>query len=233
MSNPSLSISSLVFFRKNAGLTQADIATAMSITQSAVARLEKRLLSDSDVTLKTLERYAEAVGIRMHVDFEPKAHKAGVFSTAAEAINFAIHSSACEGMTTPSEDIDNLWRLARGEISADSLIQQYISEAIEEDQKIHARQLQVRQHCGSIHLSRHSYLKKQIQHSRLFSAQQGRAAHHGSQVGSPPDVPTPQRALRPEAFASCAQISFWRYLRLGGGNQISWIHQQGSVHLLS
>ena len=130
MSNPSLSISSLVFFRKNAGLTQADIATAMSITQSAVARLEKRLLSDSDVTLKTLERYAEAVGIRMHVDFEPKAHK---------AINFAIHSSACEGMTTPSEDIDNLWRLARGEISADTLIQQYISEAIEEDQKIHAR----------------------------------------------------------------------------------------------
>ena len=124
MSNPSLSISSLVFFRKNAGLTQADIATAMSITQSAVARLEKRLLSDSDVTLKTLE---------------PKAHKAGVFSTAAEAINFAIHSSACEGMTTPSEDIDNLWRLARGEISADTLIQQYISEAIEEDQKIHAR----------------------------------------------------------------------------------------------
>ena len=123
MSNPSLSISSLVFFRKNAGLTQADIATAMSITQSAVARLEKRLLSDADVTLKTLERYAEAVGIRMHVDFEPKAHKA----------------SACEGMTTPSEDIDNLWRLARGEISADTLIQQYISEAIEEDQKIHAR----------------------------------------------------------------------------------------------
>lgn len=137
MSNPSLSISSLVFFRKNAGLTQADIATAMSITQSAVARLEKRLLSDSDVTLKTLERYAEAVGIRMHVDFEPKAHKAGVFSTAAEAINFAIHSSACEGMTTPSEDIDNLWRLARGEISAHTLIQQYISEAIEELSLIH------------------------------------------------------------------------------------------------
>lgn len=23
------------------------------------------------------------------------------------------------------------------------------------------------------------------------------------------------------------------YLRLGGGNQISWLHQQGSVHLLS
>ena len=79
MSNPSLSISSLVFFRKNAGLTQADVATAMSITQSAVARLEKRLLSDADVTLKTLERYAEAVGIRMHVDFEPKAHKGKLF----------------------------------------------------------------------------------------------------------------------------------------------------------
>ena len=61
------------------------------------------------------------------------------YSQRLEAINFAIHSSACEGMTTPSEDIDNLWRLARGEISADTLIQQYISEAIEEDQKIHAR----------------------------------------------------------------------------------------------
>lgn len=131
--------SSLVTYRKKTGLTQRDIAAAMSVTQSAVARLENRLLSDADVTLKTLERYAEAVGVRMHVDFEPQSRKSGLFATAAEAIQFAVHSSACEGMTTPREDVDNLWRLARGEISADALIQQYISEAIEEDSKLHAR----------------------------------------------------------------------------------------------
>lgn len=66
-------------------------------------------------------------------------NKAGLFATAAEAIQFAVHSSACEGMTTPREDVDNLWSLARGEISADALIRQYISEAIEEDGKLHAK----------------------------------------------------------------------------------------------
>ena len=36
-------------------------------------------------------------------------------------------------MTTSDEDIKNLWRLARNEITADELIKQYIAEAIAED----------------------------------------------------------------------------------------------------
>ena len=129
------STSSLVFYRKDSGLTQRDVANAMSITQSAVARLEQRLLSDEDVNLKTLERYADALGISIHLCFNPITPKKGLFASAKEAIEFAVHSSACEGMTTPPEDIENLWRLARGEISAEALINKYIDEAIEEDGK--------------------------------------------------------------------------------------------------
>lgn len=135
MSNASITASSLVNYRQKVGLTQKDIAIALSITQSAVARLEKRLMADADVTLKSLERYAEAVGVHMNIGFEPKPRKAGLFDSPAEAIKFAVHSSACEGMTTPPEDIENLWRLARGEITADALIQQYIAEAVEKDRK--------------------------------------------------------------------------------------------------
>ena len=133
------STSSLVFYRKDSGLTQSDVAIAMSITQSAVARLEQRLLSDADVTFKTLERYADALGISIHLGFKPKTPKKGLFASAKEVIEFAVHSSACEGMTTPPEDIENLWRLARGEISAEALINKYIDEAIEEDSKLHER----------------------------------------------------------------------------------------------
>ena len=131
--------SSLVFYRKHSGLTQRDVAIAMSISQSAVARLEQRLLSNADVSFRTLERYADALGISIHLGFKPKTQKKGLFGSAKEAIEFAVHSSACEGMTTPPEDIENLWRLARGEISAEALINKYIDEAIEEDSKLHER----------------------------------------------------------------------------------------------
>lgn len=137
MSHASIAISSLVHFRQESGLTQKDVAAAMSITQSAVARLEKRLMREEDITVTSLERYAEAVGVQMNISFEHKHRKSGLFATAEDAIKFAVHSSACEGMTTPPEDIENLRRLARGEISADALIQQYIAEAIEEDRKAH------------------------------------------------------------------------------------------------
>ena len=74
----------------------------------------------------------------LDLSIKPKLRKAGLFATAEDAIKFAVHASACEGQTTPPEDIDNLWRLARGEISADELIQQFIAEALEEDRKAHA-----------------------------------------------------------------------------------------------
>lgn len=56
----------------------------------------------------------------------------GLFENSDEAIAFAVHSSACEDLTTPPEDIENLRKLSTGEISFDALIKKYIDEAIEE-----------------------------------------------------------------------------------------------------
>lgn len=59
----------------------------------------------------------------------------GLFENSDEAIAFAVHSSACEGMTTPLEDIENLRKLSTGEISFDALLKKYIDEAIEEENR--------------------------------------------------------------------------------------------------
>ena len=40
----------MVYYRKEHGLTQAEVARTMATTQSAVARLEKRLLEGAVVT---------------------------------------------------------------------------------------------------------------------------------------------------------------------------------------
>lgn len=53
--------------RKNAGLTQAEVADRMHTTQSAVARLES---GRSVPTLPTLEKFARATGARLRVSFE-------------------------------------------------------------------------------------------------------------------------------------------------------------------
>ncbi len=42
----------------------------------------------------------------LEISTEPKLRKAKLFETAEEAITFAVHSSACEGQTTPPEDIN-------------------------------------------------------------------------------------------------------------------------------
>ena len=49
--------SAMVFYRKEHGLSQTEVARAMATTQSAVARLEKRLLTGADVTLSALQRF--------------------------------------------------------------------------------------------------------------------------------------------------------------------------------
>jgi transcriptional regulator with XRE-family HTH domain len=54
--------------RARSGLTQAEIAKRMGTTQSAVARLETERLP----SLRTLKRYAEAVGARLVVRLESK-----------------------------------------------------------------------------------------------------------------------------------------------------------------
>jgi DNA-binding XRE family transcriptional regulator len=54
--------------RARSGLTQAEIAKRMGTTQSAVARLETERLP----SLRTLKRYAEAVGAKLVVKLEER-----------------------------------------------------------------------------------------------------------------------------------------------------------------
>jgi ribosome-binding protein aMBF1 (putative translation factor) len=54
----------LIKARAKAGMTQADVAKKMRTTQSVVARIES---GRNPPNLKTLERYANAVGRRIEV----------------------------------------------------------------------------------------------------------------------------------------------------------------------
>ncbi|HWY16733.1 MAG TPA: helix-turn-helix transcriptional regulator [Rhizomicrobium sp.] len=54
----------LIKARERAGLTQAQVARRMGTTQSVVARIES---AQNPPNLKTLERYASAVGRRIEV----------------------------------------------------------------------------------------------------------------------------------------------------------------------
>lgn len=120
----------MVYYRKGHGLTQAEVARAMATTQSAVARLEKRLLEGVDVTLSALERYAAAVGLSIEWTLKPVQARYGIYPSAEDAIDAAVFSSACEGLQTPPEEIENLRKVARGELSGEDLIKRYISEAV-------------------------------------------------------------------------------------------------------
>lgn len=63
--------------RAASGLSQADVAKKMHTTTSVVGRLEtaggKKLHSPS---LRTLERYAAAIGCRLKIDFVPQKKSA-------------------------------------------------------------------------------------------------------------------------------------------------------------
>jgi transcriptional regulator with XRE-family HTH domain len=52
--------------RASAGLTQADVATRIGTTQSAIARLESSVGKHSP-SIATLQRYASALGYRLQV----------------------------------------------------------------------------------------------------------------------------------------------------------------------
>jgi ribosome-binding protein aMBF1 (putative translation factor) len=54
--------------RARAGLTQEQVAQLMHTTQSNIARLEAGRTTPST---RTLERFAEAVGARLKISFEP------------------------------------------------------------------------------------------------------------------------------------------------------------------
>ena len=57
----------LIDARLKAGLSQSDVAARMGTSQPAVARLE----SGRKPTLKALERYAEAVGMKVKIRLVP------------------------------------------------------------------------------------------------------------------------------------------------------------------
>ncbi len=54
----------LIRARARAGMTQQQVAEAMGVTQPAVAKIE----SGKALTLRTLKRYAAAVGSRLRIE---------------------------------------------------------------------------------------------------------------------------------------------------------------------
>lgn len=60
-------IEALIEARTAASLSQAELATRLGTTQSAIARLESGRVSPS---LTTLRRYAEATGTRLNVSLD-------------------------------------------------------------------------------------------------------------------------------------------------------------------
>lgn len=95
-----------VLDRRERDVTQAEAARAKTATPSAVARLEK----------------------------QPVQARNGIFPDAEAAIAAAVHSSACEGRTVPSNEIEDLRRVVRGEISREELIKKYVDEALAEQE---------------------------------------------------------------------------------------------------
>lgn len=63
----------LIAARSHAGLTQAELASRMKTTQSAIARMEGGKVRPSTTTL---EKVASATGTRLRVSFEPDASAA-------------------------------------------------------------------------------------------------------------------------------------------------------------
>lgn len=58
--------------RKQAGMTQADVAESMGIAQASVARLESSAGSRKHApSIATLRRYADAVGCDLHITLRP------------------------------------------------------------------------------------------------------------------------------------------------------------------
>lgn len=54
--------------RAHAGLTQAEVAERMHTTQSNIARMEA---GRSTPSTRTLEKFAQAVGAKLKISFEP------------------------------------------------------------------------------------------------------------------------------------------------------------------
>lgn len=63
-------VNALIQARSRADLSQAEVATRMGTTESAVSRLESGRIKPST---RTLERYAKATGHTLHISLEPSS----------------------------------------------------------------------------------------------------------------------------------------------------------------
>lgn len=61
-------VNEMIKARARSRLSQAEIASRMGTTESAVSRLESGRVKPST---RTLERYARATGHKLHISFEP------------------------------------------------------------------------------------------------------------------------------------------------------------------
>jgi DNA-binding XRE family transcriptional regulator len=74
--------SELVALRREAGLTQGDVAERMGVTQQAVSKFERY---DSDPKLSTVRRYANAVGALVEHRVERDQGQSVVLASARSA----------------------------------------------------------------------------------------------------------------------------------------------------
>lgn len=61
-------VNALLQARARAGISQAEVASRMGTTESTISRLESGRTKPST---RTLERYAQATGHRLHIRLEP------------------------------------------------------------------------------------------------------------------------------------------------------------------
>jgi predicted transcriptional regulator len=66
-------VAELVAKRRAAGLSQGEVAERMGTSQPAVARLEA---GQVDARMSTVQRYADAVGLSLHLDLRPRGSAA-------------------------------------------------------------------------------------------------------------------------------------------------------------
>jgi transcriptional regulator with XRE-family HTH domain len=75
--------SALIKARTDAGMTQEEVARAMGTTQTVVARLEGGRQQPS---IRTLERFAKATHMRLHINFVSDA-KAGKYKSFDQGVS--------------------------------------------------------------------------------------------------------------------------------------------------
>lgn len=62
----------LVHLRSSQGITQADVARRMGVTQATISELESGWQEGRDSSASTVQRYARAIGVELRMWIEPK-----------------------------------------------------------------------------------------------------------------------------------------------------------------